>query len=86
MMMILNVVADKISKLKSRFADMTEEALTVKRYGIKPCKSYTYNNCNDIKLQLIFLTNLGYFCLSDEKLLKIRSGNYSIFTEEETKI
>ena len=75
-MMTLNVVADKISRLKIRFADMAQEAHTVKRYGIKPCINYSINSCNDIKLQLIFLTNLGYFCLSDEKLLKIKSGNY----------
>ena len=85
-MMILNVVADKISKLKSRFADVAEEANTVRHYGIKPCTSYTINSCNDIRLQLIFLTNLGYFCLKEDQLLKIRSGNYSIFTEQETKI
>ncbi len=74
MMEILQVVANK---LKSDFSKKIKDNLTDQNYGLKSCTGKSTKDFNNIKLELIFITNLCYIPLNDSHLRKIKSGNYT---------
>lgn len=79
-MEILQTVANK---LKCVLSNTMKDQQIIDNYGIKLCKSNPIKSFNTNKLELIFVSNLGYICLSDRQLQKIKSQNYkNLFTRK----
>lgn len=56
---------------------MMEEKLIVNHYGIKSCTT-DITKCDNIRLKLIFLSNIKYLPLSQNQLDLIEAGNYAV--------
>lgn len=72
-MEILQVAA---SKLKCKFAETISGEYVYKNYGIKSCGKHIFKPFDNIKLELIFISNIEYVCLNQNQLMKIKAGNY----------
>lgn len=72
----MEILQVAVNKLKCRFSEMIEEEYIVENYGIKSCTNHFLKPFDNIKLELIFLSNIEYICLSEDQLRKIKSGNY----------
>ena len=72
----MEILKVAVSKLKCKFSEFVRDKYIVENYGIKSCKDNILKPFENIKLELIFLSNLGYICINDKQLQKIKSGNY----------
>ena len=72
-MEILQTVANS---LKCKLATAIKDKYITENYGIKSCKPNSIKSFNSDKLELIFISNIYYICLSDKQLQKIKSQNY----------
>ena len=84
----MKILQVAVNKLKCNFAEMISNDYIVKNYGIKSCATHILKPFENIKLELIFLANIEYVCLTDDQLRKVKAGNYrNIFLKEtDTKI
>ena len=72
----MEILQAVVNKLKCKFTDFIEQEYIVKNYGIKSCIDNTIKSFNSNKLEIIFLSNIGYVCINENQLRKIKSGNY----------
>jgi hypothetical protein len=81
MMEILQVA---VSKLKIKFSELVDAIYSFKNYGIKSCNNNISKSYNSVKLELIFLMNVEYVCLTDEQLFKIQNNSFKCLFKKES--
>ncbi len=73
----MEILAAATSDLKCKFAGMMQEQLMVNHYGIMPSKNII-TQCDDIRLKIIFISNIKYLPLSQNQLDLIEAGDYAV--------
>lgn len=65
-----------VNNIKNKFTDLIQEIYVTRNYGLKSCNDNIIKSYNSTKLELIFLSNIGYVCLTQKQLLKIKAGSF----------
>jgi len=72
----MEILPTVVNKLRVKFSELIEDIYISRNYGIKSCDDNTIKSYNNIKLELIFLTNVEYVCLTNKQLFKIQNSGY----------